>query len=339
MVGASTTSDAVGRGASNDEPIGQGSGGRATLFEHVFNIAGIAAIHVGALVALIKGGSRLDWALVGGFYFVRMWAITAGYHRYFSHRAYKTSRAMQFLIALLGTTAVQKGPLWWAAIHRKHHRESDTPNDVHSPVQRGFWWSHIGWVLARDHEQYDERRVQDLAKFPELRWLDRWHVVPVLTYLGLTIAFGGLHGLCWWFCLSTVLVMHCTFFINSLTHVWGHRRFDTTDDSRNHPLLALLTLGEGWHNNHHRYQHSANMGFYWWQFDISYYVLRTMAAVGLVWDLRKPPQKILEEGLRGSPRPFVRKTRGAYPPAPAPTLAKPTRPSMGVMMPSPADAE
>jgi stearoyl-CoA desaturase (Delta-9 desaturase) len=308
-------------------------GGRSTIFEHVFNMAGMAAIHFGAVMALVMGARPVDVAICLGLYLLRMFAITAGYHRYFAHRAFKTSRAFQFILALVGTTAVQKGPLWWAAIHRKHHRESDKPDDVHSAVQRGFWWSHIGWVLARDHEQYDEKRVQDLAKYPELRWLDRWHVVPVLTYLALTVAFGGMRGLCWWFCASTILVMHCTFAINSLTHMWGHRRFATPDDSRNNPILALVTLGEGWHNNHHRYMHSANQGFYWWQYDISYYLLRVLSVFGIVRELRTPPKRILEEGMRPNPAPYVKVEAKRPAPVRKPLLELPS------MMPNPADAE
>jgi stearoyl-CoA desaturase (delta-9 desaturase) len=275
-------------------------------WERLFNVGGLAAMHFGAAIALYIGARPIDVVICVALYFVRMFAITAGYHRYFSHRGYKTSRAFQFILGLLGTTATQKGPLWWAAIHRRHHRESDTPRDVHSPVQRGFWWSHMGWVMASEHEEFDPSEVKDLWKYPELRWLDRYHVIPVLTLLGLSTVLGGLHGLVWWYCMSTVLLMHGTFTINSLSHVWGHRRFNTTDDSRNNPILALITLGEGWHNNHHRYMQTANQGFYWWQFDISYYVIKTLSFASITWDLRKPPQRILDEGRRGNPAPFVK---------------------------------
>jgi stearoyl-CoA desaturase (Delta-9 desaturase) len=279
---------------------------RPTGPERHFNVAGIAAMHVGAVIALYMGARPVDIALAGGFYLIRMWAITAGYHRYFSHRAYKTSRFFQFVIGLLGTFAVQKGPLWWAATHRRHHRESDKPTDVHSPVQRGFWWSHMGWILAAEHEAYDPKEIKDLYKYPELRWLDRYHVVPVLSYLGLTVAIGGLRGLCWWFCVSTVVLMHATFTINSLSHVWGKRVYATSDDSRNNWMLAILTLGEGWHNNHHRHMHSANQGFFWWQIDVSYYVLKALSFVGITWDLKKPPQRVLDEGRLGNPAPFAK---------------------------------
>ncbi|MBK7395982.1 MAG: acyl-CoA desaturase [Myxococcales bacterium] len=277
------------------------------LWERLFNWGGLLAIHLGALVAFVFYRPRLvDVLICVAFYWARMFAITAGYHRYFSHRAYKTGRVFQFLLGLLGTTSTQKGPLWWAAIHRRHHRESDKPTDVHSPVQHGFFHSHIGWVLASDHEEYDPSEVKDLWKFPELRWLDRFHVVPVLAVIALAAVFGGARGVLWWYCASTAVLMHCTFFINSMAHVWGHRRFDTTDDSRNNFWLALITMGEGWHNNPHRFMQTANQGFYWWQVDASYYLLRALAFVGVTWDLKKPPARILEEGLRGKPAPYVR---------------------------------
>lgn len=284
-----------------------GLAGTTRRWERWFNASGLLAIHVAAIAALVAFRPRpIDVAVAVGLYWARMFAITAGYHRYFSHRAFKTGRVFQFLLALLGTTATQKGPLWWAAIHRRHHRESDRPTDVHSPVQHGFWWSHVGWVMAEEHERFDLREVKDLAQYPELRWLDRFHAVPVVALVAGCAALGGLRGVGLWYCVSTVVLFHCTFFINSLAHVWGHRRFATTDDSRNNLFLALLTMGEGWHNNHHRCMHTANQGFYWWQIDASYYVLRALAVVGITWDLRKPSAKVLEEGLKGEPAPFVR---------------------------------
>jgi stearoyl-CoA desaturase (Delta-9 desaturase) len=307
---------------------------RQSKWERNFNIAGMAAMHFGAVVALWIGARPIDLVICFALYFLRMFAITAGYHRYFSHRGYKTSRVFQFLLALLGTTATQKGPLWWAAVHRRHHRESDTTRDVHSPVQRGFWWSHIGWIIANEHEEYDPAEVKDLYKYPELRWLDRYHVIPVLALLVGSTLIAGMHGLCWWYCMSTVLLLHGTFTINSLSHVWGHRRFNTTDDSRNNPVLALITLGEGWHNNHHRYMQTANQGFYWWQFDISYYIIKTLSFVGITWELRKPPQRVLDEGLQGNPAPFVKVEGDAH----APKKERTRAPVISVI-PQPADAE
>ena len=228
-----------------------------------------------------------------GLYVVRMWGVTAGYHRYFSHRTFKTSRAFQFLLALLAVTTIQKGVLWWAAHHRHHHRHSDGPQDVHSPRQRGFWWSHVGWVLSPDWHETRLDAVKDLARFPELVWLDRWHwLPPTLLGFGL-LALGGWPLVLWGFCLSTVLVWHATFVINSLSHVFGSRRYETDDDSRNNAFFALLTLGEGWHNNHHHYQSSTRQGFLWWEFDPSFYGLWLLEKLGVVWELRSPPPHVV----------------------------------------------
>jgi stearoyl-CoA desaturase (delta-9 desaturase) len=237
----------------------------------------------------------VTWGWVGlavGVYYARMFAITAGYHRYFSHRAFRTGRAFQFLLAFAGATAAQKGPLWWAAHHRDHHRWSDGPLDVHSPVQRGFWWSHVGWILSRRHAATKLERVKDLARFPELVWLDRFHAVaPVALAAGL-FAAGGWGALLWGFFVSTVLLWHGTFVINSLAHVIGRRRYETGDEARNSFALALLTMGEGWHNNHHFHASTANQGWFWWELDPSYAILRVLAALRIVRDLRTPPEAI-----------------------------------------------
>jgi stearoyl-CoA desaturase (delta-9 desaturase) len=312
--------------------------------ENYFNVVGIGVMHFGALLALARFGFRtIDVAIAVGLYVLRMFAITGGYHRYFAHRTYKTGRVFQFLLALVGTLSTQKGPIWWSAIHRRHHRESDGPNDVHSPVQKGFWYSHIGWVLASEHDHYDDGEVRDLVKYPELRWLDRWHVIPVLAYIGVTATFGGLRGVCWWYCLSTVVLWHGTFTINSLSHVFGKRRYATTDDSRNNWLLAIITMGEGWHNNHHRWQTSTCQGFFWWEYDFTYYILKVLAVFGVVRDLRRPPQKVLDEGRAGHPAPF-RKVVSDRLDAMAGRAAElkaglKDKVRDAVSMPSPADAE
>jgi stearoyl-CoA desaturase (delta-9 desaturase) len=251
-------------------------------------------IHAATLCAIFTGVTWRAVAIGIAIYWVRMFAITAGYHRYFSHRAYKTSRFFQFLLGLLGTTAVQKGPIWWAAIHRHHHRTSDEPEDVHSPRQSGFWHSHVGWIASQRYTSTNLAEVRDLAKYPELRWLGKYHFVAPLALAVLCWLVAGWPGLVVGFGWSTVLLWHGTFTINSLAHVFGRRRYATTDDSRNNWLLALLTMGEGWHNNHHHYAASANQGFFWWEIDASFYVLRALAAVGLVRDLRRPPRHILD---------------------------------------------
>jgi stearoyl-CoA desaturase (Delta-9 desaturase) len=262
-------------------------------------------VHLAALVgAILVPPTAGDIALMVGMYYLRMWGVVVGYHRYLSHRSFSTSRLFQFFLVFLGGTAVQKGGLWWAANHRHHHRYSDQPEDVHSPVQRGFWWSHCGWILARKWHgiRYDD--IKDMAKYPELRFLTEHHLVPAVFYAVVVtmtgFAFGGLHGgahaLVWGFLVSTVVLWHGTFTINSLSHVFGRRRFKTNDDSRNSFALSLITLGEGWHNNHHYFPGSMSQGFYWWQVDIAAYTIWALEKVGLVWDVRAPPEKVLKIG-------------------------------------------
>jgi len=248
-----------------------------------------------ALVAVFFTPFSWKWAaLCITLYYVRMFAITAGYHRYFAHRSYKMARIPQFLMALLGSTALQKGVLWWASNHRHHHRFSDQPQDIHSPVQHGFWWSHVGWILSDAYTETRWEQIQDLSKYPELKWINRFHLLPGIALGFATFLIGGWSALVWGFVLSTVLLWHGTFTINSLSHVFGSRRYRTTDDSRNNFWLALITLGEGWHNNHHCYMSSANQGFYWWEVDGSYYTLKVLSWLGITKDLRKAPIALLE---------------------------------------------
>ena len=254
------------------------------------------AIHLACAAALFTG---VTWSALGvcaALFWLRMFGVTAGYHRYFSHRSYRTSRPFQFVLAVLGTLAVQKGVLWWSANHRDHHKYSDQPQDLHSPVQRGFWWSHVGWILAPDYEETNFDRIADMAKYPELRWLNEHYLVPPVALAVLLFLVGGATWLVWGFFISTTLLWHSTFTINSLAHVWGSRRYETADASRNNVWLALLTMGEGWHNNHHRYMNSARQGFFWWEIDASYYVLAALSWLGIVWDLHQPPKKLLEHG-------------------------------------------
>jgi stearoyl-CoA desaturase (Delta-9 desaturase) len=266
-------------------------------------------LHLMALGVLWVGWSPVAILVCLALYWARMFAITGFYHRYLSHRSYKTSRWFQFLFAVLGNSSTQKGPLWWAAHHRHHHQYSDKDEDVHSPTKRGLIYSHVGWIFARSNAPTRIRLVPDLAKFPELRVLDRFDVlVPIL--LG-TACFGlgvfletefpslgtsGLQMLVWGFFVSTVVLAHSTFTINSLSHLIGRRRFQTTDTSRNNLPLALLTMGEGWHNNHHFYPTSTRQGFYWWEIDLTYYGLYFLSKLGLVWDLKRVPAHILEQG-------------------------------------------
>jgi stearoyl-CoA desaturase (delta-9 desaturase) len=222
-----------------------------------------------------------------------MFGITAGYHRYFSHRSYRTSRFFQFVLAWIGCSALQRGPLWWAANHRHHHQRSDQQEDLHSPKQRGFWWAHIGWILCDRYDATPFFAIKDFSKYPELSWLNRCSVVPGVL-LGVGFLAMGWQGLVWGFFISTVLLYHATFVINSLCHMFGSIRYKTPDTSRNSMLLALITLGEGWHNNHHHYSTSARMGFFWWEIDVSYYALSLLSLFGIVWDMKKPSQRVLE---------------------------------------------
>ena len=257
-------------------------------------------MHIACVAALWVACSWKLLALCAGMYLVRMFAVTAGYHRYFSHRSYRMGRVPQFLMAFLAQTSAQKGVLWWAANHRDHHRHSDTPLDPHSPVTDGFWWSHVGWVLSDAYDAYDPKAIEDFARFPELRFLDTYHwLCPWLLGAG-TFAFGLATGLgawntlVWGFVISTVLLWHGTFCINSLTHVWGTRRFETGDGSRTHFVLALITLGEGWHNNHHHYQAASRAGIRWWEVDPTFYALKILSWLRVVRDLRPFPQAATE---------------------------------------------
>jgi stearoyl-CoA desaturase (delta-9 desaturase) len=270
-----------------------------------------AALHLACLAVFLVGWSPVAVGVAVAFYALRMFAITGFYHRYFSHRAFETSRPMQFAFALVGASAVQRGPLWWAAHHRAHHRWADEDPDRHSPVRQGFWWSHVGWILA--HENFHTRRelVGDLMRFAELRWLDRFDTVVPLLLIPAFYALGalleavapglGTNGwqmLVWGFVVSTTVLYHATFTINSLAHRFGSRAYETSDHSRNNAWLALITFGEGWHNNHHYYCASVRQGFRWWQLDLTYYGLRAMAAVGMIRGLRPVPAPVLAEARR-----------------------------------------
>jgi len=258
-------------------------------------------VHVAAVIMAIAFFSWWGVLVAIGCYFVRMVIVTAAYHRYFSHRAFKTSRAFQFLLAVGAQSSAQKGVLWWAAHHRHHHKHSDTENDIHSARRSGFWHSHIGWILVRDWDETRHDLVTDLSKFPELRILNH-SLVMLLPAIALGVAFyllGGWEVFTWGFLVSNVMLWHGSFSINSLSHLFGKRRYETSDDSRNNWALAILTTGEGWHNNHHHYQSSANQGFHWWEIDVTFYVLRVLALFGLIWDLRRPSPAVIAGASAG----------------------------------------
>ncbi len=250
------------------------------------------AVHFVCLSAIWLGVTWQAFTLCLVMFFVRKFGITGAYHRYFSHRSYKTSRAFQFILAFIGGASAQKGALWWAAHHRHHHKHSDTEEDLHSAKLEGFYWSHVGWVLSTEYEEYDDKSVQDLTKYPELVFLDKYHWIPPVSTAVLCYLIGGWIGLVWGFFISTVVLYHTTFAINSLCHMFGNRRYETGEHSKNSLWLAFLTLGEGWHNNHHHYPVSCRQGFFWWEIDITYYVLKTLSFFHIVWDLKAPPARL-----------------------------------------------
>ncbi len=270
-------------------------------------------LHLGCLLVFWVGVT--PGAVLIGFLLLlpRMFGLTAGYHRYFSHRSYKTSRVFQFVLAWLGAMSIQKDPLWWAAHHRNHHRFTDTAKDAHSPRMFGFFWAHMGWVMCKKNANLiPDDLVPDLIKYPELKFLNRHQKWPVLFYAGLVAGLGfavekWLPGwnttagqvFVWGFFVSTIALHHCTFLVNSAAHLWGSRSFETNEDSRNNGLVAFLTMGEGWHNNHHRYPGSERQGFFWWEWDVTHYLLRLLSLAGVVWELQKPPASVLQESLSG----------------------------------------
>ncbi|MEO5713900.1 MAG: acyl-CoA desaturase [Luteolibacter sp.] len=267
-------------------------------------------LHLGCLAVFWVGVSWPSVAAAAFLYLIRMFAITGFYHRYFSHKTFKTSRFVQFLFAAIGNSSMQRGPLWWAATHRHHHKHSDHEEDIHSPVVSGFGWSHIGWLTSMKNFPTAYKNIPDLAKYPELVFLNRYDQTVPFAYGFLMLGIGWAlesffpqtgvtlgQFFIWTFFISTTVLLHGTLFINSLAHVWGKRRYETDDDSRNSWLLTLITLGEGWHNNHHRYPHSVRQGFRWWELDLTYYGLKLLSWTGLIWDLRPVPKAVLEEGM------------------------------------------
>ena len=268
-------------------------------------------LHLGCLGVFWVGWSPVAVGVCALLYVVRMFLVTGVYHRYFCHKSYKASRPVQFFFALLGLLCVQRGALWWASVHRHHHAHSDEEVDVHSPARKGFLWAHIGWMTSSRNFPTDYKLIPDLAKFPELVFLNRFDLIGPLLLAVLVYGLGallhavspglhtsGLQMLVWGGFISTVLLFHGTCCINSMAHVWRKPRYDTGDDSRNSFLLAIITLGEGWHNNHHRYQSAARQGFYWWEIDPTYYTLRFLAALGIISDLKRVPESAYKQESR-----------------------------------------
>ncbi|WP_455211367.1 acyl-CoA desaturase [Kaarinaea lacus] len=294
-------------GANSSNSAADGADAKQVDWPRVIPFVGI---HLGCVGVLWVGWSSFAVAVAALLYFTRMLAITGFYHRYFSHKSFKTSRTMQFMFALLGASAAQRGPLWWASHHRHHHIHSDREADVHSPKQHGFLWSHMGWFTSKANFSIKEDRIPDLRRYKELQWLDRYDaVVPLLLASGLfalgslleysapSLATSGAQLLVWGFFISTMFLYHATYTVNSLAHRFGRRRYNTKDDSRNSFLIALLTCGEGWHNNHHHYPGSVRQGFFWWEIDLTYYFLKTLESLGLIWDLKQVPVDIKNSRL------------------------------------------
>jgi len=287
--------------------------------------------HLAVFGAVWSGVTWQAVVLAIVLYVVRIFGITAGYHRYFSHRSYETSRPVAFVLAWIGESTMQRGPLWWAAHHRHHHLYSDTEQDLHSPKQHGLFHAHLGWIYD-DVDETDTKRIQDFAKYPELRFLDHyWLLPPVVLAVACFLAFGW-SGLFIGFFASTVATWHGTFVINSLAHVWGNRRYETSDTSRNSVLLAIVTLGEGWHNNHHRYFRSCRQGFFWWELDLTYLVLKAMSWVGLVWNIHEPSKKVLAEGREADAKRAAHRKSSIHVPA----LSVPKLPALAELADLPA---
>src|ERR1700704_4117033 len=283
-------------------------------------------MHLACLLVIWTGVSAVAVATCLALYVIRMFAITAGFHRLLAHRTYRTSRIFQFLMAFTGTASYQKGPLWWSAHHRRHHLHADTAKDLHSPLTHTLWRSHVGWFLSRNSQVTEWKLITNLSKYRDLRFLDRFYSLPpillavavFLSGLGLQryapgLGTTGWQMLVWGFFVSTVLLYHGTFTVNSLAHVFGTRRFATEDNSRNNFFVALITLGEGWHNNHHHYPTSERQGFFWWEYDVSHYTLKALSWLGIVWDLRAPPANVT--ALQSNPVPvkgFVQAGNGEF---------------------------
>jgi stearoyl-CoA desaturase (Delta-9 desaturase) len=251
-------------------------------------------LHFLALAAIWTGVTRVSLVMCAALYVLTLLAVTIGHHRYFAHRSFKTSRVMQLILGFWAQTSLQKGVLWWAAHHRYHHRHSDQDDDLHSP-KHGILWSYAGWIFSDKTRPTRYELVPDLAKFPELRLLDAFPYTPGVLLAIACYAIEGWPGVVVGFLWANLLAHHATFANNCFAHIYGTRPYATTDGSRNNWFLAAITLGEGWHNNHHRYPGSARNGFVWWEIDVTYYVLRLLEKLGIIWDLRAPPPEVLAE--------------------------------------------
>ena len=245
-------------------------------------------------------------------YSLRMFSITAFYHRYFSHRSFKTSRIVQFVGAFVACSSGQRGPLWWAAHHRRHHKHSDTEEDVHSPHTKSFFWSHTLWFMTDYAVPTFLKEIPDWLKFKELQFLNRFDWIPLvllgfacyyapqITWFAELTGLSNMQMLLWGFFVPTIVLYHATFAVNSITHMFGKRRFNTKDQSRNNWIVAIFAFGEGWHNNHHFFPGSARQGFFKGEFDLTYYGLKFLSFFGLVRDLRPVPGWVKQKAIDSS---------------------------------------
>jgi len=251
-----------------------------------------ALVHLLAFGWIWTGVTGRAAVCFAALYVMRIFGVTIGYHRYFAHRSFRTGRVFQFLLALLAECTSQKGVLWYTSHHRHHHRYSDTELDLHSPRRRSFWYAHVGWIFDSTDDT-DLNAVRDFARYPELVWIDRYWLLPPFALAVAAFAYAGVSGLFFGFFFNTVVTWHVTYLVNSVAHRYGSRRFATSDDSRNNLIIALLMFGEGWHNNHHYCMSSVRHGLSCWEVDLSYWVIRLLARLGLVWALREPPARLL----------------------------------------------
>ena len=286
---------------------------RFDVLPNAIQIVVFWSIQVSALLAFVV---PFRWPFIGlwaASHFVRAIGLTLIFHRYLAHRAFRMNRVARFVWTLIGTAAMQKGPLWWAGHHVSHHRYADREGDPHSPAISGFYYAHIGWFLndtRHDHLPPTNPVIRDFSKDVEIAWLERFYFVPPLLLAIALYLAGGFAWVVWGFCVPTMTLAHATFAINTVNHLSGSRRFETRDESRNNAFTAFFAVGEGWHNNHHRYQRAARNGFYWWEFDPTWYVIRAMAAVGLVWDIQAVPERIYAEARANRARRSAAPPRG-----------------------------
>ncbi len=264
-------------------------------------VIGMTVFHLACFGVFFTGFSPIAAAVAFAMYVIRGMGVTTGFHRLLAHRSFKTNRVVQFLLALAGSLAVQGGPLWWVAHHREHHAEVDTEGDIHSPVTRGMWTAHMGWMMSDEAFNEKGTNSRDLHKFPEIRALQRHYVWIILAQIAMLYGLGawlgaaypdlgtsGAQMVVWGFFISTVFTWHVTFMVNSVCHRWGGRPYDTGDASTNNIFIGILGFGEGWHNNHHFYPNSARHGLRWWQLDVTWYLIKCMSWVGLASDLKIP---------------------------------------------------